>query len=911
MARIPRPDQFGLGGTGILPPREAVPSATFSNPGGVTPENFGAGVGRAAQDLAQGGRQLSDVLVQAATNDLIMANEREAKQLDISYSKRIRDLMYGDGTPENPGYYGLRGEAAVKARPEVMAALEEARTSIAGRAGNPKIAAMFNQASAARMDSELKVVGRHFQAQSVVANDNTHKARIKDFGDNAIAHYNDPEQRNRDIAAMRAEVETYQRDKGATQEVIDSKMQEALSLAHQGIVERILAGGDFTGAMAYYQAHEGEIDGPTQTDILNKIAQHTSATASGVKRTVRETIKSLRSGAVPDNLAETQAAVDAIPMNVDKSLDNLRLDLVDAVGDQAVVSAFNKKPIAEQGKVIAAFRARASSPDPNARLSLDESRQLRYLNESYNNNAREFAKGNGLQVAANNSIVPPLKPLDYRDLPAMLQRSHMADVASEAYGTTVLPLTQSDVTDFINQVTGEGSATPPALEDVSLMLANAQAAFGEDGAAFIVKDAIEKKHPELALALQVSNQRPKLAQDILRGQRFLLENPQYKPGDRDKLENSAAVFGNFFTKDTAQAQGDILAAADGLYAIRAQQNGAQDFDPQLYRETITDIMGGFVEHNGQQILPAYPDMTQDDMNRIMSALRNQDLMDSTGELPKTTNGHDFTVDMLQSSIWSSEAHLVSNSMNGTYQIMIPHLGYVLNSDGSAPYELNLRQIIDSGLQVPPGLQLPDSYLVGPGGAGTISTPETITPPEGLVTVPPQETAPVDIPLSVSKMFTASAEYNTKDGIPTKVYKDSGGVPTIGIGFNLNRPDAKQTIEAYGYNYDAVLAGKQEITPADATAIYQTQYEQARREATNIVPGFASLDRARQVVFTDMAFNLGADGLSGFHDMLAAVANKDWNLAAKAAKDSQWYKQVKNRGKRNVEVIRTGQIPGIN
>lgn len=52
-----------------------------------------------------------------------------------------------------------------------------------------------------------------------------------------------------------------------------------------------------------------------------------------------------------------------------------------------------------------------------------------------------------------------------------------------------------------------------------------------------------------------------------------------------------------------------------------------------------------------------------------------------------------------------------------------------------------------------------------------------------------------------------------EGKRSCVYNDSLGIPTIGIGFNLKRDDAKALIQKLGLNYNSVVDGKQCLTDA--------------------------------------------------------------------------------------------------
>jgi len=66
---------------------------------------------------------------------------------------------------------------------------------------------------------------------------------------------------------------------------------------------------------------------------------------------------------------------------------------------------------------------------------------------------------------------------------------------------------------------------------------------------------------------------------------------------------------------------------------------------------------------------------------------------------------------------------------------------------------------------------------------------------------------------------------------------------------------------------------------------------------------------RKAVLLDMCFNIGYTGLMKFKKMWFALGNKDYPLATREMKDSSWYTQVGNRGKRNVEIMASNQMKG--
>ena len=148
-----------------------------------------------------------------------------------------------------------------------------------------------------------------------------------------------------------------------------------------------------------------------------------------------------------------------------------------------------------------------------------------------------------------------------------------------------------------------------------------------------------------------------------------------------------------------------------------------------------------------------------------------------------------------------------------------------------------------------------------------------------------------------------------EGKKNHVYNDSLGIPTIGVGFNLKRGDAPAKIEALGLSYDDVVAGNQDLTDDQIDALLDADIQVAlNNTAKKLYPGFDNIDPDRQIILVDLSFNMGFNRLSGFKNTNAAINSGDWETAADELKNSAWYKQVGNRGVRNVETIRTGQLP---
>ena len=147
-----------------------------------------------------------------------------------------------------------------------------------------------------------------------------------------------------------------------------------------------------------------------------------------------------------------------------------------------------------------------------------------------------------------------------------------------------------------------------------------------------------------------------------------------------------------------------------------------------------------------------------------------------------------------------------------------------------------------------------------------------------------------------------------EGVKSVAYTDTTGHRTIGAGFNLESSDAKAKVSALGLSYEKVKSGKEQISKEQIDLLMQDSINRAVRDAVAVVPGFDELNKDRQIVLIDLAYNLGRTGLRGFSKMLKAIASKDWNRAADELQNSRWYVQTGIRARRNVNVIRMGKLP---
>jgi GH24 family phage-related lysozyme (muramidase) len=139
-----------------------------------------------------------------------------------------------------------------------------------------------------------------------------------------------------------------------------------------------------------------------------------------------------------------------------------------------------------------------------------------------------------------------------------------------------------------------------------------------------------------------------------------------------------------------------------------------------------------------------------------------------------------------------------------------------------------------------------------------------------------------------------------EGVRNRMYLDHLGIPTIGVGFNLTRPDARAKI---GTDYDEILAGTKTLTPERIEALFDADLAASLLDLARVLPNFSELPPEVRVALLDLHFNVGPTRFRGFRKMLAALQGNDFSRAADEMTDSLWARQVPTRAARNIQRVR--------
>lgn len=159
----------------------------------------------------------------------------------------------------------------------------------------------------------------------------------------------------------------------------------------------------------------------------------------------------------------------------------------------------------------------------------------------------------------------------------------------------------------------------------------------------------------------------------------------------------------------------------------------------------------------------------------------------------------------------------------------------------------------------------------------------------------------DTRLTFDEIFSFVKEH---EGYRPHVYKDSLGIPTIGIGFNLMRSDARKISQQAGVNYDNILSGKETLTDEQVKEIFKITLSIAYKDAKQWIPKFDGLPKNIKLAILDLSFNMGYTRLSKFVRTKEHILSGNYKAAAQELQNSKWATQVGRRVKSVVNLFLT-------
>jgi lysozyme len=138
----------------------------------------------------------------------------------------------------------------------------------------------------------------------------------------------------------------------------------------------------------------------------------------------------------------------------------------------------------------------------------------------------------------------------------------------------------------------------------------------------------------------------------------------------------------------------------------------------------------------------------------------------------------------------------------------------------------------------------------------------------------------------------------EEKVCNKIYKCSAKKNTIGCGHNCDANplplDMQYFLESNGHITDEMI-----------DTLLDHDIDIAEAGARKLFPEFDDLTKNRQAAIVDLIFNMGLGTFSKFTKTIWAIRQRDWVVAAANLQNSKWYTQVRSRGPKVVELLRSG------
>jgi GH24 family phage-related lysozyme (muramidase) len=78
-----------------------------------------------------------------------------------------------------------------------------------------------------------------------------------------------------------------------------------------------------------------------------------------------------------------------------------------------------------------------------------------------------------------------------------------------------------------------------------------------------------------------------------------------------------------------------------------------------------------------------------------------------------------------------------------------------------------------------------------------------------------------------------------EGMRTTVYEDTRGIKTVGVGFNMEQPDARAIFKRYlpGVSFDDIYSGKSSLTEPQANQLFQGALQEKVQTTKRLFPNY--------------------------------------------------------------------------
>jgi lysozyme len=160
---------------------------------------------------------------------------------------------------------------------------------------------------------------------------------------------------------------------------------------------------------------------------------------------------------------------------------------------------------------------------------------------------------------------------------------------------------------------------------------------------------------------------------------------------------------------------------------------------------------------------------------------------------------------------------------------------------------------------------------------------------------------------VGEQSALPANIQSDEGKRLTAYTDTTGNKTVGIGFNMDSPNAKRVWQKAGMqsSFDDVYAGGAGLSESEAYQLAGASYKIALDDARALVKDFDDLSDVRKKALVNMSYQLGKPRMAEFQAALGHINSGQYIKAARQILKSKYAKQTPERARRIALMIAKG------
>lgn len=195
--------------------------------------------------------------------------------------------------------------------------------------------------------------------------------------------------------------------------------------------------------------------------------------------------------------------------------------------------------------------------------------------------------------------------------------------------------------------------------------------------------------------------------------------------------------------------------------------------------------------------------------------------------------------------------------------------------------------------------------------GKLANTNVITDATTATAVNPDDTPAGDWVADDDPNYTIEQMLINDEGIRNRVYKDSEGYPTVGIGHLIIRqatmsPSIINPILSKQVGREVNMS----INNEEISMLFQQDLKSVQSDIvknSNTGPVYIKMNRSRQMAMENMSFQMGVGGLAKFTNTLKAMNEERWTDAYNGILNSLYARQTPGRSRRVAKIVLTGNL----